>query len=236
MKRTCFAILALFLIIFSGCSFNKKEPSISEIIDKLRSIGYTVERSNTSLPYAIKGAIAGSGISINNTYIEVYKFDTQEKANNYADSASDAFSSGRYAVENKSPLNLVRKQYWAMLENQLLRRYDLITNLVGIIKTNTKGENEICDKLTSSYSAWSHAKSEEDKYAISIQIEEALKRMTTLLEKYPQLRASDNFKMLKEELTRTDNRVVVARMRYEQTIKDDNANAIMKDIKSIIEK
>ncbi len=117
------------------------------------------------------------------------------------------------------------KQSWAQVESQLQRRYDLIPNLVATVKGYAKHEKEVFENVTAARSAWANAKSSGEKVKAANQMEGFLGRLIAVAENYPQLRASENFRALQDELAGTENRVAVARMRYNEAVQDYNTTA-----------
>lgn len=117
------------------------------------------------------------------------------------------------------------KQNWAQVENQLQRRYDLIPNLVETVKGYAKHEKEVFENVTRARSAWAQAKTPSDKVAAANQVEGALARLMVVVENYPQLQAAVNFRALQDELAGTENRLAVARMRYNEAVQVYNTTA-----------
>lgn len=117
------------------------------------------------------------------------------------------------------------KQSWAQVENQLQRRYDLIPNLVETVKGYAKHEKELFENVTAARSAWAGAKTVSEKAAAAGQVEGFLGRLIAVAENYPQLRASENFRALQDELAGTENRMAVARMRYNEAVQSYNTTA-----------
>jgi len=117
------------------------------------------------------------------------------------------------------------KQSWAQVENQLQRRYDLIPNLVETVKGYAKHEKELFENVTMARSAWAGAKTTSEKVAAANQIEGALGRLMVVVENYPTLKASENFRALQDELAGTENRMAVARMRYNDAVQEYNTTA-----------
>lgn len=117
------------------------------------------------------------------------------------------------------------KQSWAQVENQLQRRYDLIPNLVETVKGYAKHEKELFENVAAARSAWAGAKTSGQKVAAANQVEGFLGRLIAVAENYPVLRASENFRALQDELAGTENRVAVARMRYNDAVQDYNTAA-----------
>ncbi|OGB89668.1 LemA family protein [candidate division WOR-1 bacterium RIFCSPHIGHO2_01_FULL_53_15] len=117
------------------------------------------------------------------------------------------------------------KQNWAQIENQLQRRYDLIPNLVETVKGYAKHEKELFENVAAARSAWAGAKTTGQRVAAANQIEGFLGRLIAVAENYPVLRASENFRGLQDELAGTENRVAVARMRYNDAVQAYNTTA-----------
>jgi LemA protein len=117
------------------------------------------------------------------------------------------------------------KTNWAQIESQLQRRYDLIPNLVETVKGYAKHEKELFENVAKARSMWASAKTGGDKVAAANQVEGFLGRLIAVAESYPQLRASENFRALQDELAGTENRIAVARMRYNEAVQDYNVTA-----------
>jgi len=117
------------------------------------------------------------------------------------------------------------KQNWAQVETQLQRRYDLIPNLIETVKGYTKHESGVFEEVTKARSAWAGAKTQNDKVTAANQMEGSLGRLIAVAENYPQLKASENFRALQDELAGTENRIAVARMRYNDAVTEYNVGA-----------
>ena len=114
------------------------------------------------------------------------------------------------------------KQGWAQVENQLQRRYDLIPNLVETVKGYAAHEKETFENIAQARSAWAGAQNAEQKVAAANQMESTLSKLMLVVENYPQLKASENFKALQDELAGTENRIAVERMRYNEKVQKYN--------------
>ena len=115
------------------------------------------------------------------------------------------------------------KQGWSEVENQLKRRYDLIPNLVETVKGYAKHEKEVFTHLADARKAYFSAKTVGEKAAASGTLERALSRLMMLRENYPDLKANQNFMKLQDSLEGTENRIAVARTRYNEAVKLVNA-------------
>ena len=117
------------------------------------------------------------------------------------------------------------KQYWAQVETQLQRRYDLIPNLMNTVKGYAKHEKDVFIQVTEARAKIGSAKSVNDKVAASNAMESAIARLLVVVENYPQLKASANFIALQDELAGTENRISVVRMRYNEMVQTYNTTA-----------
>jgi LemA protein len=112
---------------------------------------------------------------------------------------------------------------WQQVEVQYQRRADLIPNLVSTVKGYANFEQETLTKITEARSAWTNAATPEQKVAAANGVESALSRLMVVVENYPDLKASQNFLQLQDELSGTENRVSVERSRYNVAVRDFNA-------------
>ncbi len=111
------------------------------------------------------------------------------------------------------------KSAWAQVENQLQRRYDLIPNLVETVKGYAKHEREVLTEVTNARAKVGGAGSVSDKIAANNELSGALSRLLLVVERYPDLKANQNFLHLQDELAGTENRIAVERMRYNEAVK-----------------
>lgn len=109
------------------------------------------------------------------------------------------------------------------VENQYQRRMDLIPNLVNTVKGYAKHEEKIFTEVADARSRLLSAQGPAAKAEAGAQLNSVLGRLLAVAENYPQLKASDNFVRLQDELAGTENRISVARTRYNQTVRDFNA-------------
>jgi LemA protein len=111
---------------------------------------------------------------------------------------------------------------WAQVETVLQRRFDLIPNLVETVKGYASHEREILEEVTRLRSQWGAAKTVDDKAQAAGQLEGALARLLLVAERYPDLKANENFRDLQVQLEGTENRIAVERQRYNDTVKAYN--------------
>lgn len=100
---------------------------------------------------------------------------------------------------------------WAQIDVQLKRRYDLIPNLVETVKGYAKHERETLEKVIQARNIAMGAQGVAEKAQAENMLTGALKSLFALAEAYPDLKANQNFMMLQEELTSTENKVAFAR-------------------------
>jgi LemA protein len=116
------------------------------------------------------------------------------------------------------------KAQWAQVQNQLQRRNDLIPNLVETVKGYASHEASVFKDIADSRSRLLAAKSPEESIQAANQQTSALGRLLAISENYPQLKANEQFNRLMDELTGTENRLATERMRYNELVRDYNAN------------
>jgi LemA protein len=114
------------------------------------------------------------------------------------------------------------KEAWSNVDTDLERRADLIPNLVETVKGFTKEENSVYADIANARAGMLNAQDPQSKIAASNQMEGAIGRLLLLTENYPQLKSSDQFMRLQDELSGTENRIQVSRKRYNDAINDYN--------------
>jgi LemA protein len=114
------------------------------------------------------------------------------------------------------------KAQWAQVQNQLQRRNDLIPNLVETVKGYAQHEEGVYKDIADARSRLLAAKTPEETIQAANQQTSALGRLLAVVENYPQLRANEQFNRLMDELSGTENRIAVERMRYNERIQEYN--------------
>ena len=107
---------------------------------------------------------------------------------------------------------------WSQIDVQLRRRYDLIPNLVETVKGYAAHERQTFEEVTKARQAGIDASTVQDQAAAENMITQALRRLFAVAEAYPQLRATENFQMLQEELSGTESKIAYARQFYNDTV------------------
>ncbi|MGA2047467.1 MAG: LemA family protein [Terracidiphilus sp.] len=114
------------------------------------------------------------------------------------------------------------KTAWSDVDVQLQRRADLIPNLVETVKGFTKEESTVFGDIANARAGMLNAQGPAAKIAANGQLDGAIGRLLLLTENYPQLRSSDQFIRLQDELAGTENRIGVARKRYNDALQEYN--------------
>ena len=130
----------------------------------------------------------------------------------------------------------IAAQKWADLEAQLQRRYDLVPNLVEIVKGSAKHEEQTLAKVTEARSQAASIKltaddlSDPEKMAAfqkaQDQLKGSLSRLMVVQEQYPDLKANASFHALQVQLEGTENRVLRSREEYNQAAREYNSELL----------
>ena len=111
---------------------------------------------------------------------------------------------------------------WAQIDVQLRRRYDLIPNLVETVKGYAAHERELFEDVTRARAQAQSASGVQDQAQAENQLTRTLSRLLAVAENYPDLKASQNFLALQEELTGTESKIAYARQFYNDTVQSLN--------------
>ena len=109
-------------------------------------------------------------------------------------------------------------QAWSEVDNQLQRRSDLIPNFVNTVKGYAAHEEKVFTDIADARSRLIGAKTVEEKADGYNGMQSALSRLLVIAEQYPDLKANTNFVALQDELAGTENRIAVARKRYNDSV------------------
>ena len=114
------------------------------------------------------------------------------------------------------------KAAWSDIDTTLQRRSDLIPNLVATVKGYATHEEKVFADIANARAGLLNAHTPEGKIQANGQLDSALGRLLALSESYPDLKANQNFLSLQDQLEGTENRIQVARRRYNDTLRDYN--------------
>jgi LemA protein len=108
------------------------------------------------------------------------------------------------------------------IDVQLKRRTDLIPNLVESVKGYAKHEKGLLENVTKARTELMGAKGAQEKAEANNMLTDTLKSLFAVAESYPDLKASENFKALQEELSDTENKIAYSRQFYNTNVLDYN--------------
>lgn len=120
---------------------------------------------------------------------------------------------------------------WAQVENVYQRKYDLIPNLVSVAKNYAEFEQETLTQVTEARSKATAINISADNLTAEqmAQFEQAQSQLNTSLgrliasfERYPDLKANQNFLKLQDELSGSENRISTERRRFNEVVRDYN--------------
>jgi LemA protein len=116
------------------------------------------------------------------------------------------------------------REAWSQIDVQLKRRSSLIPNLVEAVKGYVKHEKGVLTEVTKARTSLMDAKNPHQAAEANNMLTDALKSLFAVAENYPQLRASENFKQLQDELSDTETKVAASRQFYNTNVLDLNNN------------
>ena len=111
---------------------------------------------------------------------------------------------------------------FATIDTMLQRRADLIPNLVNTVKGYTNQEQAVIDSVTDARAKLAGANSVGEKANADRELTSALNNLLVVVENYPDLKSSQNFINLSDELAGTENRIATARKDYNDAVKKYN--------------
>lgn len=114
------------------------------------------------------------------------------------------------------------KEAWAQVDVQLKRRFDLIPNLIETVKGYMQHERGTLEAVTAARAAVAGAGTQAQRVEAEAGLGAALGRLFAVSEAYPDLKASQNFASLQEELASTENKIGFARQFYNETVMNLN--------------
>jgi LemA protein len=115
------------------------------------------------------------------------------------------------------------RESWSDVDTELKRRYDLIPNLVETVKGYAKHEREVLEEVARLRSAAvASTGSPASQAADENKLVQGLRQLFIVVERYPELKANQNFLALQRELSNTEDRIQAARRFYNANVRDYN--------------
>ncbi len=133
---------------------------------------------------------------------------------------------GLFMVSNYNNLVSLSEEVdaqWGQVENQLQARYDKIPNIVNTVKGYASHEKEVFESIANARAKLAGANTVNEQVKAANEMESALARLLVVVENYPELKADAQFNQLIYEISGTENRIAVERMRYNETVKTYNS-------------
>lgn len=119
-------------------------------------------------------------------------------------------------------LNQQATEAWSDITVQLKRRYDLIPNLVNTVKGYAAHESGVFEKVTEARANALNAQGIAEQAKAENQFQQTMKSLFAVAEAYPDLKASQNFQELQNELTDTEDKIQASRRFYNGVVRDFN--------------
>lgn len=141
---------------------------------------------------------------------------------------------GKYAIKSNNTMvqyDEEVKTAWSQVENQYQRRAELIPNLVATVKGYAAHESETLENVVNARAKATQVTVNPDQLtpealkqyqAVQGELSQALGRLLVTVEKYPDLKANENFQMLQAQLEGTENRIAVERQRFNEVTRTYN--------------
>jgi LemA protein len=111
---------------------------------------------------------------------------------------------------------------WSQIDVQLRRRYDLIPNLIESVKGYAAHEREVFEEVTKARTQAQGATTVQGQAAAENELTRSIRQLFAVAENYPELKASQNFLALQEELTGTESKIAFARQFYNDQVANLN--------------
>lgn len=116
---------------------------------------------------------------------------------------------------------------WSQIDVNLKRRFDLIPNLVEIVKGYTKHEENVFTEIISARNIVNAASSKGEIAEAEGELTQSLRHLFAVAENYPDLKANETFLSLQGELAETENKIMFSRQFYNDTVQKYNTKIEM---------
>lgn len=120
------------------------------------------------------------------------------------------------ALRNKA------REAWSGIDIQLKHRYDLIPNALETVKQYAAHEKQVMEQIANSRALGIQADTVQRQTEAENQINNALDRLFAIVESYPELKASENFREFQETLEEIEEQIQLARRYYNAVVRDNN--------------
>lgn len=114
------------------------------------------------------------------------------------------------------------EESFSTMDVYLKKRWDLIPNLVATVKGYAKHEAETLEKVIAARNGNYYSMSEEEKLEANKQLSKGIASINVVVERYPELKANENFMNLNNQLQRTEDEIANARKYYNAIVKEYN--------------
>lgn len=112
---------------------------------------------------------------------------------------------------------------WSQVENVMQRRADTLQNLVKAVKAYTKHEEKVFSEIASARSVLASAQADiNSKLEAGRKIDDSFRQVLAIVENYPELKSSEQYLKLQDQIEGSENRVTVARMDFINAVKRYN--------------
>ncbi len=114
------------------------------------------------------------------------------------------------------------KDQWSQIDIQLKRRFDLVPNLVEVVKGYAKHEKETLEGVVNARNAYQAATTPEEQMKADGELTKTLSKLFALAEAYPDLKANENYMELQTELSSIEEKIATARQFYSDSVLNYN--------------
>ena len=126
-----------------------------------------------------------------------------------------------FVISNYNSLVTLRnrvKDQASQIDIQLKRRFDLIPNLMETVKGYMKHEKDTLEDIVKARNSFQSADTLEGEMQANSELTKAMTKLFALAESYPELKSSENFMSLQNDLSDTENKIATARQFYSDTV------------------